>query len=126
MGRRYEIEIVGRRVVLGILAMRRAAKASHGEIESRRAILPLVVAVRRKISYRKGDTLGLEYMLDGAVDIGALPSAALVVERPAVAGAGEHEPVLDPLDCCLVPEQPRERADRSRHKQKAVGVAARE
>ena len=50
MRRRNEFEIVGRGVILGIFAMRRAAKTADGKVEARRAVLPLVVAVRREIA----------------------------------------------------------------------------
>ena len=43
MRRRHEVKIVGRGVVLGIFAMRRAAKAADGKVAARRAILQLVV-----------------------------------------------------------------------------------
>src|SRR5205814_3943334 len=42
--------IVGGGVILGILAMRRARERADREIETRRAILPLVVAVRSEVA----------------------------------------------------------------------------
>src|SRR5581483_11660789 len=44
-----EAEVVGRRVVLGELAVGRPGQAADGEIEPRRAELALVVAVGREV-----------------------------------------------------------------------------
>ena len=43
-----EIEIVRRRVVFGKTPPHAPHQAAHGKIETRRAILPLVVTVRRE------------------------------------------------------------------------------
>ena len=68
---RHEAEIVGRRMVLLVFAMRRAAEASDGKIEARRAVLPLVIAVRREVPNLEGFALAAQDAFDRPVDIGS-------------------------------------------------------
>src|SRR5207245_6763314 len=95
-GRANEIEVVGRRVVLGVVTVRRPGETADGEVETWRAVLPLVVSVGRERNHGVLGACLLQDVRDGVVDLGVAASAALAGERPAVAERREHEAVLDP------------------------------
>ena len=68
---RYEFEIVGRRVIFRVFAVRRAAETAHREIKFGRAILlPFVVPVRREITDLVWCAFGSQHMLDRSIDVG--------------------------------------------------------
>jgi len=118
----HQVEIVRRRVVFGIARIRRAGQAPHGQVVARRAVLPLVVAVRREVRDRKRSRLVVQHVRNGAVDFGVAAPAALVVQGPGVADAGEHQSVLDPSHRRVVLRQPRDGADGAGNEQEAVCV----
>ena len=90
-----------RSMVLRVFAMRRAAEAPTGKIEARRAVLPLVVAVRREVPDLEGRGPAAQDMFDGPVDIGAAAPAALIVELPRSPTQASDQAMLDPADLVL-------------------------
>ncbi len=102
LGRAYEVEVVGGGVVFRIASMRRAGEALHWQVEPPRAVLPLVVPVRREVDELVVTSAGPEHMRHHPVDLGVAPSAPLVGRPPGVRQACEHQAVLDPADAILV------------------------
>src|SRR6185437_7294454 len=100
-----EAQVVRGGVVLGILAVRRTHETAHGQVEPRRAVLPLVVAV--------GDEVGdgvrprvPQDMGDGAIDRRIAPAGAFVREGPRIADAREHQSMLDVRHDVFVTREP--------------------
>ena len=124
---RYQVEVVGGSVVLGIPPVRRAREAPDRQIEAGRAELPLVVAVRRELDDRVASPPGSQHVRHHPVDLGVAPPAPLVgAARPASPRHARTSPCLIRSDPVLVPRQPRDRADRAGDEQEPVGVTKRE
>ena len=94
--RLHEIEVVGGGVVLGKPSVRRARQAADGQVEAGRAVLPLVVAVRREVHDAVRRSTVAQHVLHRAVDLGIAGAAPLVRGRAGVADAREHQAVPDP------------------------------
>src|SRR4029077_12813951 len=122
---RHEVQIVGRRVILRVFAMRSPPEASHGKIEPWRTKLSFVVAVGREVANLKRSSPSLQHVLDRPIDVGSVAPAALVVDASPVTYAGQDESVLDPADLVLIARQPCYRTDGPRHEQEAVCQAMR-
>src|SRR6267142_1040825 len=120
---RDEIEIVSRRVVLGNLSELAALEEPHRQVEPRRAILALIVAVWRKIKNRRrqpGVTNGVD---NRPIYRGTATSAFLVGWAAAVSDHGNDQPMLDALAVLLIAREPCNRTDRTWCKQESVTVS---
>src|SRR5690606_25287100 len=95
MLRSYEIQIVRRGMVLGERAEQAPLEEPYRQVEARRTILPLVIAVwreiedhrlRRQIAKRDGH---------GAIDEGFPVPATLVGRSAAITHTGDDKPMVD-------------------------------
>src|SRR5215510_7021572 len=98
-------------MIFGIFAVRSAHETPDGEIDSRRTVLSLVVAVRDKVATFRFVAARAEDVLDGAIDVCVPATASFVGERAWVADARQHESMANPLQAGFVPRQPRNRSD---------------
>jgi hypothetical protein len=81
------------------------------QIETGRAILPLVVAIGDERRDAVWHLIVMEYVCDDVIDRG-VPSPALFVSHAAcVAKAGKHETMSDAPDFILITREPGERSD---------------
>ena len=122
---RHEVQIVGRRVILRVFAMRSPPEASDGKIEPWRTELSFVIAVGREVADFERSSPSLQHVLDGPIDVGSEAPAALVVDASPVTDAGQDKSMLDPADLVLIARQPCYRTDGPRHEKEAVSVAMR-
>ena len=120
---RHEVQIVGRRVILRVFAMRSPPEASDGKIEPWRTELSFVVAVGREVADFERSSPRLQHVLDGPIDIGSEAPAALVVDASPVTDAGQDKTMLDPADLVLIARQPCYRTDGPRHEKEAVSCS---
>src|SRR5258705_1724891 len=109
--RLYEIKVVCRGVVLRHLAVAHSHQAADGEVECRRTVLSLVVAVREEVYDRRLLVRVFQYVLECAVNECVASAAALVCEIALVTNAGQNDPMPDARQEGLVPAQPCDRAD---------------
>ena len=105
--------------------MRRARERADREIETRRAILPLVVAVRSEVAQAVLLAALGQHVDRGAIDLGIAAAASLVSQHPGVADASGDQAVRDARRLLLVQCQPGDRTDGPGHEEKPVGVARR-
>src|SRR6201999_2698860 len=107
-------------VVLGVLRIRGPGQAADTQVEPGRAVLPLVVAVRRE----RADLMWTvaEHVREDLVDLRVAAPALLVGQRTAVARAGQHEAVPDLLHPGRVAGEPGDRADRAGREDEPVRV----
>src|SRR5262245_20875474 len=123
--RPYECEIVSGTVILGKLAVGRAHQAADRQVEAGRAVLTLVISIRREID----DLVRLSGVLqemDSAAINGRIASTAAFVREPAgIADTGNHEPVANARGNFLITRQPRDRADATGHEDDPHRVPAR-
>ena len=120
-----EVEVVARRVVLGILAVHRATQPTDREVEARGTELALVVAVRGEVDDPRVVVRRAQHVLDGTVDVGVAAPALLVGEGSGVPDARDHQTVTDAPDVLLVASEPDDRADGAGYEQQPVRVAER-
>src|SRR5262249_10684576 len=118
--RANETQVVGRGMVLREATVRGPAYAADRKVEARRAVLPLVVAVRREIVDLEAFQAVAQREHGGAVHLGVAAPGALVVDLARIADARHDQPVPDPSRPALVDGQPGDRADRPGDEQKAV------
>ena len=119
----HEVEVVGGGVVFGKLPPGRARQAADGQVDARRAVLPLVVAVGGEVQHPA--VAAAEHVGGGAVDRGRAAAAALVVQPPGIAEVRQHQPVADGAEPGLVERQPGDRADGAGDEQEAVAEPGR-
>src|SRR5439155_12652271 len=97
-------------------------EAANRQIETGRAVLPLVVAIGEEVLDLVAISRMPENVLERPVYLRITPAAPLVSRVAGVADAGEDQAVLDLGDAILVSSQPCDRADRARNEQKTIGV----
>src|SRR4029077_6155954 len=97
-------------------------ETAHGQVVARRAILTLVVAVRRELDDPMLAPRSRERVRRGAVDLGVAAPALLVVHRAGVADTGDDETVPDARDRLGVAREPGDGADRAREEEKTVRI----
>src|SRR5687767_7175964 len=114
--------MVRRRMVLGEPAVRRPHQTTDRKVEARRAVLPLVVAVRLEGQYAVALVGMAQHVLNRAVDGRTSMSAALVRGHPFITDTAEHDAMPDPRDYVLVAGQPRDRADGGWSKNEPIAV----
>ena len=91
-----EIEIVGRGVILRKAPPDAPHQAADRKIETRRAILPLVIAIGRKFQNLGRASLQMaKNMRRRPIDLGISPAALLVMETARISDAGQHQPMAD-------------------------------
>src|SRR6516162_1035969 len=118
-------EIIGRTVVFRVLAVGRPHQATDRQIETGRAILPLVVAIGDERRDAVWHLIVMEYVGDDVIDRG-VPSPPLFISYATwIAKAGKHETMSDAPDLILVAGEPGERPDRAGDEQKAITMARR-
>ncbi len=105
--------------------MRGSHETPDGQVESRRAKLPLVITIGRKV----GDLMvfpgTLQDVHDHAIDLG-VPSAAFLIRGLArVPQTGGHQTMLDPRHPTFVQCQPGNGTNGAGHEEKPVGIAPR-
>src|SRR2546423_4014865 len=115
----HELEVVCRRVVLRVLAIRRTGQAAHCQVEPRRAVLSLIVSVRNEIEQAVRATV-LEHMTRSSVSQRVTALAAFVSKAAAVTETAQHQTALDSVDTHRVVREPGDRSDRSRNKEEAI------
>src|SRR5690349_7212472 len=115
-------EIVGRAVVFCVLTVGCAHEAADRQIKTRRAILPLVVAIGDEGRDAVGHLIVPEDMSDNAVDGGIPPPALLIGYAAGIAEAREDQAVRNMPDFILVAREPSERSDRARDEEEAIVV----
>src|SRR5262249_42122029 len=108
-----EVQIIRRSVVLGKFSMRRTRQASHRQIDTRRAILALVMPVRIKFTNLMVIPRLLGDVEARTVVFGIAPPALLVSKLTRVSQVDEDEPMFDSSDLILVAPKPSDRADGS-------------
>ena len=113
-------KIVSRRVVFGKRAPNASHQATHRKIETRGAVLPLVVAIGRELHRFKRLGLVLQNMSGCAIDFGVPSAAFLVMKSAGISDAGQHQTVPNASGGFLVLRKPRDRADRAGNEQKSV------
>ena len=114
-------------MVLGVLPGWRAHERADGEVEARRAVLPLVIAGRGEVDNRVLLARVPEDVLDDPVDLGVAAPSALVRDRAARSWAQPStRPCLTRSTPRLVLVQPGDRPDRPGHEDEAVGESARQ
>lgn len=118
--RAHEVEIVGRGMVFREPPIGRARQAAHGQVDPRRAELPLVIAVGREI-LDPVVAARLQHMRRRAVDQRVAPAALLVMHDPRIAEIDRDEPGLDRGKPGLVEREPCDRADGAGDEDETVG-----
>ena len=118
-----KFEIVGRSVILRKGSPNAPHQAADREIEARRAVLPLVIAVGRELQNLRRFAAVAQNMRRRPVNLGISPAALLVMESARVSDAGQHQSVADAPARFAVSREPGDGADRSGNKQKPIRVA---
>src|SRR5438309_3912733 len=121
---RHKSQIVGGRVILRKLAPHASHQTADGEVEPRRAELPLIIPVGGELTNLVRDVTVPENVRDGAVDLGVATAALLVMKTARVADAGQHESVLDAGELTLVAREPTDRTNRSWNEEEPVRIAS--
>src|SRR5690606_18549284 len=93
------------------------------EIETRRAVLALVVTVGFEVLHRVCVAAVAQYVLGGTVDVRVAAAAAFVREATAVADAGDDQPMPYARRRRFVAGEPDDGADRPGDEQEPVCVA---
>src|SRR5581483_7943400 len=96
-------------MVFGKLPPDTAHQAAHGQVEARRAVLALVVTVRREFEDFSRLTTVPQDVCHGTVHAGIAATALFIVEATRVSHAGEHPPMPDTLHTPGVSRQPSDR-----------------
>src|SRR6516162_4299924 len=110
-------------MILGYLAEPAALKKSHRQIETRRTILTLIVAIWEEIYDHWCHSRIAQNVGHGPVDL-SITAPALLVGWPAVVSDhGDNETVFDALTMVFIACEPRDCTDRAGGKQEAVAVA---
>ena len=124
-----QVQTVARRVVLGVLAMRRPRQPAHGQVEPGAVELALVVARRLERPDVEGQPAVARDDLDGAVDgergVERPAARALVGQAAGVAQVGQDQAVADAIEPAEVLGQPGDGADGARREQHADRVPER-
>ena len=97
-----EVQIIGRRVVLGIAAVGRSRKPANRKIDAWRAKLPFIIPVWREIHDLKWSPGVLQDMSNHPVDLAITATAALVSKPPSVAQATQHKTIFYRGKFCFV------------------------
>ena len=71
-------------------------EATHRKIKSRRAKLPLVVAIGRKFMNREGIAAVLQSLNHGTIDLRVALPALLVVDGAGIAYTSQYQSMFDP------------------------------
>src|ERR1700722_7388206 len=119
-----EIKIVSGRVVFGKCAPHASHQAAEGKIETGRAVLPLVVAIRREFQEFKRLGLVLQDMRSCAIDFGVSSTAFLVMKTAQISDTSQHQTVPNAPGGLPVSRKPGDRSDRAGNEQKSIGVTA--
>src|SRR5207247_1271886 len=91
-----------------------------GKVEAGRAELALVASPGNEVLDERIGTAVAQDVPGRAVDMGVAAPAALVAERPPVAGARDDEPRVQTVERVEVSRQPRERSERPRAEEEPV------
>src|ERR1700681_3560090 len=118
-----EIEIVGRRVILGNFAELAALEEPYRQVEPRRTVLALVVTVWRKIKDRRRQPRVTKSVNNRPIDPGIATSAFLVGRAAAISDHGNDQPMLNALAALLIAREPCDCTDGTRCKQEAITVS---
>jgi hypothetical protein len=102
----HEFQIIGRSVIFGEFAVGRSHEASYRQIETRRAVLPLIVPIRGKLVYGIVVAGMFQNLNDRAVNTCIASAALLIVDETAVSGTGKHQAVLNLAGMILIQAQP--------------------
>src|SRR5262245_1864337 len=100
--------------------MRSSPQRADRQIEAGRAVLPLVVAVGRKVFDHRIAADVTQNVLGRAVELGIATSASLEVEAPRIAHTGDHEASPDLLGPLVVAGEPDDGSDGPRHEEETV------
>ena len=86
----YEIEIVGRRMVLRKCPPDTAHQAANRKIKTGRAILPFIVSVGGEVKNLRRFVAVPENVSHCPIDLSVASSAFLVMESPSISNACQH------------------------------------
>src|SRR5690242_8461982 len=100
-------------MVFGKAAVRCTRKATYRKIETRRAILALIVPVGREVHSPIRLAGVLQDVRDGTIDVSVALAATLVGKRPGITQTAQHEPVPNGRNLCLITAEPRNRTNSS-------------
>src|SRR3989338_1101524 len=109
-------------MILRKFSMLAAHKTTHRQIETRRAILALIVTVREKIDHVIVRSGLPQNMHKRAVYLRVASAASLVSRTIFIPHAGQNEPMLNKFCTRFVAGKPCNRTDRAGNKKKAVRV----
>src|SRR5205823_9410025 len=108
---RNKVQIVRRSVILRKCSPNAAHQAADRKIETRRAVLPLVVSIWRKRQDFRRLALVTEDMCDCPINLGISAPTLFVVKRSAISNATQDKTVADAADVLAVPREPRNRSN---------------
>src|ERR1700734_3644270 len=103
-----KLEIVGRSVVLRKSTPYAPHQAAHREIETWRAVLPLVITVRREFHNLRGLDVVSENMRRCPVNLCITQAALLVVKTGLISDARQNQPVPDAPGRLSISREPRD------------------
>src|SRR4030095_1840670 len=112
-------------MIFRALTVRRAHHAAHRKVESRRAILALIIAIWEKVDHLMRITGVFQDVDEGAVDLRISTPAAFVGYTPCVTYGSENEPMTNTFDDILILRKPCNRTDGTGDEQEAIGITSR-
>ncbi len=118
-----EIEVVSGSVILRECPPNTSHQTAYRKVETRRAVLALVVAIGREFQNFRRFAAVAENMRRCLVNLCISSAALLVMESVGISDASQHQSVANASDILAVSCQPRDRANRSGDEQEAIRVA---
>ena len=121
--RTHKGEVISGCMILGIAPVGRSHETADRQVETGRAVLPLIVTVWGKIHDFIILTGMLQDMGDCPIYVRVSPAALLVGGFSRITHAGRHQTVLYFVDPFFIQAEPCNGTDRSGNKKKSVGIA---
>src|ERR1700722_14268364 len=117
-----ELQVIRGSVILRKGRPNTPHQAPDRQVKSRRAVLPLIVAIRRKLE----NLMCFDFMFQDVhhrmVDLGISTPAFFVMKSALIPDAGQHQAVVDASGPIAIPRQPGNRSNRPRYEQEAIGI----
>src|SRR5579871_5556760 len=110
-------------MVFAVLSVWSAGEASHREVDSGRAELPLVVSPGCEVAKAGAGKLRAQHVPGRSVHEARPGAGRLVLQRTLVAQQGKHEPMANARKMFPMRGEPRDGTDGGGRQHKAVGVA---